>query len=119
MSAQPDGHFDLIHLQTDHTYVTAARTLEQAARKLKDGGCIICANYTAYSPLEGTKCGVARAVNEFCHRSGFEIIGLALNALGCHEAALRKCAGLDEGHLGGAFLDARIRPRSCRMCGSI
>jgi SAM-dependent methyltransferase len=107
LAAQPDRHFDLIHLQTGPSYVAAARDLEQAGRKLKDDGCILCANYTTYSPLEGIKYGVARAVNEFCHRGGFEIICLALNWLGCHDAALRKSAGpTGAGHWGGAFLDA-------------
>src|SRR5271157_5945539 len=93
LAAQPDRHFDLIHLQSDHSYMAAARALEQAGRKVKDDGCIICANYTTYSPLEGIKYGVARAVNEFCHRGGFEIICLALNSLGYQDAALRKRAG--------------------------
>ncbi len=107
LAAQPDRHFDLIHLQSDHSYMTAARALEQAGRKVKDDGCIICANYTTYSPLEGIKYGVVRAVNEFCHRGSFEIIYLALNSLGYQDAALRKCAGsTGAGHLGGAFLAA-------------
>jgi SAM-dependent methyltransferase len=107
LAAQPDRHFDLIHLQTDPSYMAAARALEQAGRKVKDDGCILCANYTAYSPLEGIKCGVARAVNEFCHRGCFEIVCLALNSLGYHDAALRKCAGpAGTGRMGGAFLDA-------------
>jgi hypothetical protein len=107
LAAQPDRHFDLIHLHTDPSYSGAARALEQAGRKLKGDGCIICANYTAYSPLEGIKYGVARAVNEFCLRDGFEIICLALNSLGYQDAALRKCAApTGAGNPGGAFLDA-------------
>jgi SAM-dependent methyltransferase len=106
LADRPDGYFDLIHLRPEHSYGAAARALEQAGRKVKAGGCIICADYTMYSPLDGAKCGVARAVNEFCHRAGFEIICLALNALGYHEVALRRCAReAGEGHLGGAFLD--------------
>jgi len=105
LAAQPDGHFDLIHLRTDNSYIAAARALEQAGRKVKEDGCIICANYTSYSPLEGIKSGVVRAVNEFCHRSGFEIIYLALNSLGYQDAVLRKCATVNS-HLGGTLLDA-------------
>jgi SAM-dependent methyltransferase len=106
LAALPDRHFDLIHLQADHSYATVARTLEQAGRKIKEDGFILCANYMTFSPLEGIKCGVARAVNEFCHRNGFEIFCLALNSMGYHDAALRKCAGpAGVGHLGGAFLE--------------
>jgi SAM-dependent methyltransferase len=107
LASEPDGHFDLIHLQPGPTYIAAARALEQAGRKIKDEGCIICANYITYSPLEGAKYGVARAVNEFCHRSGFEIICLALNSLGYQDVALRKRVGyVGSGHLGGAPLEA-------------
>jgi SAM-dependent methyltransferase len=106
LAAQPDRHFDLICIHTDPSYMDAARALEQAGRKIKDGGCIICANNTTYAPLEGIKCGVARAVNEFCHANCFEIIYLALHPLGYLDAALRKCAGsAGATHLSGAFLD--------------
>jgi len=107
LAAQPDRHFDVIFIHPDHSYVAAARALEQAGRKIKDDGCIICANYTTYAPLEGNKCGVVRAVNEFCHTGGFEIIYLALHSLGYQDVALRKRAGqFETEHLGGAFLDA-------------
>jgi predicted O-methyltransferase YrrM len=107
LAAQPDRHFDLIYIHTEHSYTAAARALEQAGRKIKDDGCIICANYTTYLPLEGIKCGVVRAINEFCHTGCFEIIYLALHPLGHQDAALRKRAGSAEaGPLGGAFLDA-------------
>lgn len=107
LAAQPDRHFDFIYLHAGHCYVSAARALEQAARKVKDNGCIVCANYTAYAPLEGVKYGVARAVNEFCHAAFFEISCLALHPLGHYDVALRRCqAPAGDGHLGGAVLDA-------------
>jgi len=90
LASQPDQHFDLICIQASVSYTAAARTLEQAGRKVKENGYILCGNYTSYSPLEGIKSGVARAVNEFCHAGGFEISHLALNFLGYHDAAMRK-----------------------------
>ena len=107
LAAQPDRHFDLICLHPDHSYAATARALEEAGRKLKDDGCIFCANYMTYSPLEGIKYGVVRAVNEFCHTGSFEISCLALNSLGCQDALLRKCAPpAGDAALGGASLDA-------------
>jgi len=107
LAAQPDRHFDLICIQPGHSYPEAARALEQAGRKVKDDGCILCGNYTSYSPLDGIKFGVVRAVNEFCHTGCFEISYLALNSLGYQDVALRKSARpAGAGHLGGAFLDA-------------
>jgi len=93
LAAQPDRHFDLICIHPEHSYTATARALEQAGRKLKDDGCIICGNYTTYSPLEGIKSGVVRAVNEFCHTGGYEIIFLGLHPLGHLDAALRQRAG--------------------------
>lgn len=107
MAAQPDGHFDLIHLQAGRSYVDAARALEQAGRKIKVTGHILCANYTTYSPLENVKYGVARAVNEFCISYRYEIVCLALNSLGYHDVLLRSLPiPTGTGHLGGAHLDA-------------
>jgi SAM-dependent methyltransferase len=109
LATQPDRHFDLIHLYIGLCYTEAARALEHAARKIKDTGCIICANYTAFSPKEGVKSGVMRAVNEFCHTSSFEIICLALNSLGCHDVALRRCPKVNcnaTGQPAASFLDA-------------
>ena len=107
LAAQPDRHFDLIYFRAGQSYVSSARALEQAGRKIKEDGCIICSNYSAYAPLEGVKSGVARAVNEFCHAGGFEIAYLALHPLGLQDAGLRKCASAPcAGHLGGASLEA-------------
>ena len=92
LAGLPDHHLSLVFLHLGPSYTAAARALEQAGRKLKEDGQIICANYTAYSPIEGVKYGVARAVNEFCHINGFEVSHLALDALGYQDAALRKCA---------------------------
>jgi SAM-dependent methyltransferase len=106
LAAQPDKHFDLIYLHAGRSYSETARALEQAARKLTDKGCIICSNYMTYSPIEGTKCGVMRAVNEFCHIGGFEIISLALDPLGYHDVALRRSPSLaTAGPPGSALLD--------------
>lgn len=107
LAAQPDRHFDLVCLHPESSYTSAARALEEAGRKVKEDGCIICTDYTAYSPLEGSKSGVARAVNEFCHTNCYEIICLALHPLGYQDAALRKCSKAPEiSDPGNAFLDA-------------
>jgi predicted O-methyltransferase YrrM len=106
LAGQADRHFDLIYIHPGPSYMAAARALEQAGRKIKDDGCIICSNYTTYLPLEGVKCGVARAVNEFCHTGCFEMIYLALHSLGCQDAALHRRAEKSEAESLGALLDA-------------
>lgn len=86
----PDRHFDFIYIDGDHSYNGVVKDLEQSARKIKDAGWIVCNDYTIYSPLEKTKYGVYRAVNELCLNLGFEIIYLGLHPWGYHDVALRK-----------------------------
>ncbi len=86
----PDQYFDFIYIDGDHSYNGIVKDLAQAARKIRDDGWIVCNDYTIYSPLEKTKYGVYRAVNEFCLNQGFEIIYLGLHKWGYHDVALRK-----------------------------
>jgi hypothetical protein len=107
LAGTPDGEFDVIYLHPDESFARTARSLALASRKAKDDGYIICANYTAYSPLDGIKYGVSRAVNEFCHQGRFEIVFLALHPLGYNDVVIRRRGQTRENeHLGGAFLDA-------------
>jgi SAM-dependent methyltransferase len=102
-----EGQFDVIYLRPDEWFARTVRSLEAAARMAKDDGYILCTNYTAYSPLEGIKYGVSRAVNEFCHKGRFEIIYLALHPLGYQDVVIRRRGQTRENeHLGGAFLEA-------------
>jgi len=90
LGRMPDRHFDFIYVDGDHAYEGVVRDLEQAARKVKDDGWIVCNDYTLYSPLEKAKYGVYRAVNEFCLKHDFEIVYLGLHFWGYHDVALRK-----------------------------
>jgi SAM-dependent methyltransferase len=102
----PDGLFDLIYIHPDHNYSLAMSALQEAARKINDRGWIVCTDYPSCPPLEGIKHGVCRAVNEFCHQGGFEILYLALHPLGCQDAVLARRSPREPEHLGGAFLEA-------------
>jgi len=90
LAAQPDRSFDFIYVDGDHSYAGVTRDLEQAARKIKDDGWIVCNDYTVYSPLEKIKYGVYRAVNELCLRDNYEILYFALHPWGYHDVALKK-----------------------------
>ena len=90
LAAMPDRHFDFIYVDGDHSYKGAARDLEQAERKIKADGWIVCNDYTIFSPLEKSNYGVYRAVNEFCWQHGFEIVYLGLHQWGYHDVALRR-----------------------------
>lgn len=86
----PDGYFDFIYIDGDHSYDGVVKDLTQAARKIKKDGWIVCNDYTVYSPLEKIKYGVYRAVNELCLHQGFEIRYLGLQKWGYHDVALQK-----------------------------
>jgi precorrin-6B methylase 2 len=88
----PDRHFDFIYIDGDHSYEGIVKDLEQAARKIKHEGWIVCNDYTIYSPLEEMQYGVYRAVNEFCIAQGFEIVYLGLHPWSYHDVALRRQA---------------------------
>lgn len=90
LGQMPDGHFDFIYVDGDHSYEGVTKDLAQALRKIKENGWIVCNDYTLYSSLEKTKYGVYRAVNEFCLNHGFEIIYLGLHKWAYHDVALRK-----------------------------
>ena len=90
LGALPDRHFDFIYIDGDHTYDGVVRDLRAAAQKIKDDGWIVCNDYTLFSPLEGIKYGVYRAVNELCLHHGFEILYLGLEVWGYHDVAIKK-----------------------------
>ncbi len=103
-----DESFDFIYIDGNHSYEGARRDLEQAAKKIKADGWIVCNDYTIYSPLEKTTYGVYRAVNEFCLEHGFEIIYLGLHQWTYHDVALRKIKPADVATVAADF--GRARP---------
>jgi hypothetical protein len=86
----PDEYFDMIYIDGDHMYSGVKRDLDQARRKIKRNGYILCNDYTVYSPMEAVKYGIPRAVNELCLEHNFEIVALAFHRWGYHDVALRK-----------------------------
>jgi hypothetical protein len=101
LSLAPDSFFDFIYVDGDHTYSGVAKDLEQARQKMKPDGWIMCNDYTVYSPLEGVKYGVNRAVNELCLNHDFEIIYLGLHPWGYHDVALRKSSAVSDSAANG------------------
>lgn len=109
LATQPDASFDFIYIDGDHSYEGAVRDLEQAALKIKPDGWIVCNDYTMYSPLEKSKYGVYRAVNEFCWKHGYEIAYLALHQWNYHDVALRKMQTADAAVCSATFKPATRR----------
>lgn len=90
MAAMADGTFDWIYIDGDHYYEGVKRDIEASVPKLKDGGLLVFNDYTTWSPTSMTRCGVAKAVNEFCVENDWELVYLAFQGLMYNDLAVRK-----------------------------
>lgn len=70
----PDGYFDWVYIDTDHSYETTAAELEIARRKVKPGGIIGGHDYVTGNWDGGVRYGVVEAVHEFCVRHDWELV---------------------------------------------
>jgi len=104
LAQQPDGRFDFIYIDGDHSYEGIVKDLEQAVRKVKPEGWIVCNDCTLYSPIENMKYGVYRAVNELCLERNWEIVSMGLHRWGYDDVALRRR------HAHGKDASARTAP---------
>lgn len=86
----PDGFFDWIYIDGDHSYSGVRRDSKVAVQKLKSGGLLVFNDYTIFDPLSFRPFGVIHAVNELCVRDRFKVAGLALHRAGFQDIALRK-----------------------------
>lgn len=80
---------DLLYIDGDHSYKGVAGDLERGRKWVKAGGWI-CGHDFAMNPAKTNNrydFGVARAVNEFCHKYGYKIWWLALD--GCISFVIR------------------------------
>lgn len=85
----PSDFFDWIYIDGDHYYEGVKKDIELAATKLKKGGLIVLNDYTVWSPVGMTHCGVARAVNEFCIENRYEFVFLAFQTMMYNDIAIR------------------------------
>lgn len=74
----PDGHFDWIYLDAQHTYEGVKRDLDAAKRKIKRDGLLVFNDYTIWSYVEMQPYGVVPAVNQLCVEEGWEVLFLTL-----------------------------------------
>lgn len=72
----PDGYFDWVYLDTDHTLTTTRRELELLRPKMKQGGIIAGHDYITGNWNAGNRYGVIEAVREFCLKYNWEMIYL-------------------------------------------
>ncbi len=90
LSAMPDGHFDWIYIDGDHSYEGVKNDITAAVSKVKPGGFLVFNDYTTWSPASMSRCGVARAVNEFCIANGWEFVFFAFQSMMYNDVAVRR-----------------------------
>jgi predicted O-methyltransferase YrrM len=86
----PDGYFDFIYIDADHSYQGVKRDIQAAKSKVKERGFLIFNDYTYWSPVECLRYGVMQAVNELCLEEDWEIIYFALEPYMYCDVALRR-----------------------------
>ncbi len=86
----PDGHFDWLYLDTDHSYETTARELRRYAAKVKPNGLIAGHDYTMGNWASGYRYGVIEAVHEFCVEQHWELVFLTVDQTESPSFAIRR-----------------------------
>jgi SAM-dependent methyltransferase len=85
----PDGHFDWIYIDADHSYAGVVRDTAASAAKLKPGGYLVFNDFAHIDPLLG-RYGVHQAVVEFALAQRWPMAFFAFNGAALYDVALRK-----------------------------
>lgn len=87
----PDGYFDWIYIDADHSYQGCRADAEAAAPKVKPGGYLVFNDFAHIDPYLG-RYGVQRAVMEFLNASRWQLAFWAIEVHGLYDVALKKPA---------------------------
>ncbi len=90
----PDGHFDWVYIDTDHSYPTTRDELRLAARKVKRDGFIAGHDFCSGNPVRAVPYGVIEACHEFCREEGWGYAFLTLEPSGHFSFALLELTAL-------------------------
>jgi len=85
-----DGFFDLVYIDTTHSYEQTSVELDISQRKVKEDGIIAGHDYCVGNVSRGVPYGVISAVHEFCVRENWQISHLSLETHGYRSFALEK-----------------------------
>lgn len=86
----PDGYYDMIYIDGDHSYEGVKRDTDVALEKLRPDGILIFNDYTMYDYIAHSPYGIVHVVNDLCVAHGWRITHLALqNQMFC-DVAIQK-----------------------------
>lgn len=86
----PEGAYDWIYIDTDHSYATTRDELRLFSQKLKPGGMLAGHDYTQGSWESLVLYGVIPAVHAFCVDEGWELLHVTLEQRVPPSFALRR-----------------------------
>ena len=86
----PDGYFDMIYVDAEHTYDEVKADAEVAARKVKADGVLVFNDYLFYDPFVKAEYGIVPVVNEMVANQGWKVIGFALQKHMFCDIAIRR-----------------------------
>jgi hypothetical protein len=87
-----DRYFDMIYIDTSHTYKTTKEELLAYLPKMKSDGIIAGHDYSMGNWIKASRYGVIEAVHEFCSNYDWEFIYLTAEPLENQSFAIRKIA---------------------------
>lgn len=86
----PDGYFDWIYIDTDHSYATTAAELEMYRNKVKLSGFIAGHDFVLGNWVKGIRYGVIEAIHEFCVKYDWEFVYLTCTLSDWNSFAIRR-----------------------------
>jgi len=89
MAGFPDGYFDWIYVDADHSYTGVMRDARVSAAKLKPGGFLVFNDFAHIDPELG-RYGVHRAVVDFARERHWPLRLFAFETYALYDVALQK-----------------------------
>jgi predicted O-methyltransferase YrrM len=89
ISRFPDRYFDVLYIDADHSFDAVVKDLEQASRAVREGGLIVCNDYTLWGLWDFRPYGVIQAVNALANKLRLPFVYFALQVSGYYDVALR------------------------------
>lgn len=86
----PENCFDLIYIDTNHTYGTTIQELRESSRIISPDGFIAGHDYTGGNTINPMVYGVIQAVNQFCVENDYKFEYLTVEPAGWNSFCLRK-----------------------------
>jgi predicted O-methyltransferase YrrM len=85
-----DGYFDMVYIDTDHSYSTTRDELLAYSPKMKPDGIIAGHDYSMGNWVKSYRYGVIEAVHEFCAEHDWELLYLTAEPLESQSFAIRR-----------------------------